>query len=347
MRTRLVVGGLLAAAFAVTAAVPGAAADSPRTFNYHLVKSVALGGSDFWDYLSFDPLEGRVFIARDTHVMVVDADSGALVGDITGLGHVHGVALAGTRGYVSDGGANSVVVFDRKTLRKLGEIPAGMRPDDILYDPYSGRVFAFDGGGNAATAIDAETGHVAGAVPLGGRPEAAATDDRGTIYVNIADKGEVAAFDSKSLAIERRWSLAPCTDPSGMAIDAARERVFSGCRNSIMAVSDTKSGKVVATVPIGQGVDSNRFDPDYRLAFSANGLSGTLTVVRELAPNDYQVLENVPTVRSARTMALDPKTHRVYLVAAQLERVAHPKPHTRPFSIVPGSFELLIFAPAQ
>jgi YVTN family beta-propeller protein len=316
------------------------AAETPH---YHLLKSVILGGSDGWDYLTIDSLTHRLYITRGTHVMVVDAADGALIDDIRGFERVHGVALAHDRAYVSDGGADAVVVIDRRSLRKLETIGAGKGPDGILYDAFSDRVFAFNGGSGDATAIDTRTGRVAGTVALGGKPEAAAADGRGTIFVNIEDKSEVAAFDSKTLKVRRRWSLGSCEEPSGMAIDRLHARLFSGCRNSMMAVSDTRGGKVVATVPIGAGVDSNRFDPSGGLVYSSNGVSGTLTVVRELTPNDYTVLENVPTMRSARTMELDLNTHEVYLVGAQLApTVATPDhPHPRP-TVVPGTFRLLI-----
>jgi YVTN family beta-propeller protein len=317
-----------------------AAADSSR---YHLLKSVTLGGSDGWDYITVDPGTNRLFITRGSHVMVVDAASGALVGDISGLQRVHGVALAGDRAYISDGGANSVVVIDRHSLRKLAAINVPKGPDGILYDAFSGRVFAFDGGSEDATAIDAATGRVVGKVPLGGKPEAAAADGHGTIFVNIENTSEVAAFDSTRLQVLRRWPLGPCTEPSGMAIDPAHQRIFSGCRNSLMAVSDTQAGKVITTIPIGAGVDSNRFDPGDGLVFSSNGGSGTLTVVRELTPNDYRVLGNVPTMRSARTMELNAATHQVYLVGAGLKAAAATAsdPHPRP-AIIPGTFRLLI-----
>ncbi len=350
-----VLPGMIAALFASGVPAAGAAAEG---VHYHLIKTVTLGGTEFWDYLGIDPEARRVFITRGNHVMVVDADSGALVGDIQGLGGIHGVVVAGDRGYISDGGTNSVVVFDRRTLQKTGSIPVGMRPDGILYDPFSRRVFSFNGGSQDATAIDVATGQVAGTVPLGGRPEAAASDQHGTIYVNIEDKDEIAAFDSKTLApVQRRWPLAPCTGPSGIAIDVAHQRLFSGCRNSVMAVSDTVSGKVVTTVPIGQGVDANRFDPDQGLVFSSNGGSGTLTVVRRVAPNDYQVVQNVPTARSARTLELDPRTHRIYLVAADFKPFAAPKGAAPPKAttgkaggfrrpaILPDSFRLLILSP--
>jgi DNA-binding beta-propeller fold protein YncE len=349
------VRALVALLVATLASVLAQPCEAEQAFHYQLFKSVTLGGSDLWDYLTFDPQSRRLFITRDTHVVVVDGDSGALIGDIANLGHVHGVALAAERGYISDSGTNSVVVFDRQSLRRLGAIAAGMRPDGILYDAFSRRVFSLNGGSRDATAIDVATGRVVGTVPLGGRPEAAASDQQGTIYVNIADRGEIAAFDSKTLQVQHRWSLAPCSDPSGMALDAAHERVFSGCRNTILAVSDGRAGKVVATVPIGQGVDANGFDPTYGLVFSSNGVSGTLTVIRERTPNDYEVLENVPTARSARTMALDPSTHRVYLVAADVKILAPPAMPAPPaapgprrrFSIEPGSFRVLTFVPAS
>jgi YVTN family beta-propeller protein len=344
--------GTLAAASAAAGAEP----------HYHLIKSVLLGGASGWDYITLDPETRRLFITRGTHVMVVNAGSGRLVGDIGGMKGIHGVAFAHGRGYITDGGSDSVVVFDRRTLKKLRNIPVGRGPDGIFYDPFSDRIFAIEGRGEDVTAIDARTGRVAGMLPLGGRPEAGAADGHGMAFINIVDQSEVVAFNSKTLTIVRRWSLAPCMNPSGMAIDAAHERIFSGCRNGVMAVSDTRAGKVIATVPIGQGVDSNRFDPAQGLAFSSNGVSGTLTVVREIDPDSYQVLENVPTARSARTMELDPATHRVYLIAAELKFPAGPpqQPAARPPqspagpplgrrfvrpSVVPGTFRLLILAP--
>ncbi len=343
---------------ALAAACIAAGAES----HYHLIKSVVLGGASGWDYITLDPETRRLYLTRGTHVMVVSAGSGRLVGDIGGMKGIHGVAFAHRRGYITDGGSDAVVVFDRRTLKKLRSLPVGQGPDGILYDPFSDRVFAIEGRGGDVAAIDATTGKVVGRLPLGGRPEAGTADGHGMVFINIEDKSEVVAFDGKSLTIVRRWSLAPCMSPSGMAIDAAHERTFSGCRNGVMAVSDTQAGRVVATVPIGQGVDSNRFDSGTGLAFSSNGVSGTLTVVREVTPDRYEVVESVPTARSARTMELDPATHRVYLVAAEFkfpgggppgQRPAGPpapagSPSQRRFvrpSVVPGTFRLLILAP--
>lgn len=333
----------LCALAAGLAALCAADSGTAATAHYHLIKSVTLGGEGGWDYITVDPETRRLYITRGTHVMVVDDRTGAVVGDIGGLEGIHGVAFLGDRGYVTDGGADSVVVFDRHSLRKLGEIRAGTRPDGILADEPAGRVFAFNGRSDDATAIDAASGTVAGTVALGGKPEAATMDDSGTIFVNIEDKSEIAAFNAKTLAVERRWPLAPCESPSGQAIDVKHHRLFSGCENSIIAVSDTRSGKVVATIPIGRGVDSNRFDPSDDLVFSSNGVSGTLTVAREVTPDRYEVLQNVPTAVSARTMELDPTTRRVYTVAADV-KFGQPTPgqrRPRP-TIMPGTFRLLI-----
>ncbi len=350
-----------AAALGALAAMGIAVGAEPH---YHLIKSAVLGGASGWDYISLDPETHRLYITRGTEVMVVNAANGRLIGDIGGMKGIHGVAFAHRHGYITDGGSNTVVVFDRRTLKKLGEIPVGQGPDGIVYDPASDRVFAIEGRGGDVTAIDARTDKVAGRLSLDGRPEAGAADGHGMVYINIEDKSEVVALDSQSLRIVRRWSLAPCMSPSGMAIDAAHRRIFSGCRNGVMAVSDTQAGKVVTTIPIGQGVDSNRFDPQEGLAFSSNGVSGTLTVAREVTPDQYEVLENVPTAASARTMELDPKTHRVYLVAAELRFPGGQPPRQRPAgpppaptagsppprrffrpSVVPGTFRLLILAP--
>lgn len=235
------------------------------------------------------------------------------------------------------------MVIDRHSLRRLGAITVGQGPDGILYDAFSGRIFAFNARSADATAIDIATGRVAGAVALGGKPESASSDARGQIFVNIEDRSAVVVFGSTTLRVQRRWSLAPCSEPAGMAIDSAHERIFSGCRNSLLAVSDTRAGKVVATVPIGAGVDANRFDAADGLILSSNGISGTLTVIRELAPDRYAVAQNVPTMRGARTMDLDPGSLRVYLVGARLRPVAptQDQPHPRP-AVVPGTFRLLI-----
>ena len=278
--------------------------------------------------------------------MVVDADSYEVVGDIPNTPGVHGIAIASDfgRGFISDGRANQVTIFDLKTVKETGTAKTGEGPDAIIYDPASKRVFTFNGEGNSSTAIDAESGTVAGTIDLGGGPEFAAPDGQGRVYNNLEDKSMVLQIDSKNLKVLNRWPLAPCESPSGMAMDTEHRRLFVGCHNKMMAIMDADSGKVVTTVPIGQGVDANRFDPGTQLAFSSNG-DGTLTVVHEDSPDKYTVVDNVQTQRGARTMEVDPKTHNVFLVTADFGPMpAETKPgeRRRP-PIIPGSFTLLVF----
>jgi YVTN family beta-propeller protein len=313
---------------------------------YHLTKTVTLGGEGGWDLMAIDPPSRRLFITHSTHVMVVDADSGNIVGDIPDTPGVHAVAIAGNlgRGFVTNGANNSVTIFDLHTLAAIAHVAVGTRPDAILYDEASHRVFSFNAGSNDATAIDAATGAVVGTIALGGKPELAAADGKGVAYINVEDKSEVIAFDTHTLSVRNHWPLAPCDEPSGMAIDRTHARLFIGCHNNMMAVVATDTGRVVATPAIGQGVDSNRFDPATGFAFSSNGGDGTLTVVHEDAPDFYSVVENIATAPRARTMELDPRTHSVYLVTADTVPVAPTadNPHPRP-SVVPGTFRLLIF----
>lgn len=325
------------------AAWPAAAPASES--GYHLLKKVHLGGEGGWDYLTMDSAARRLYIARSTQVIVMDADSLKVIGDIPDTPGVHGVALAPElgRGFASNGRASTVTIFGLKTLKKIGEAKTGEGPDAILYDPASKRVFTFNGRGNNSTAIDAGTGKVAGTIPLGGRPEFAVADGAGHLYNNLEDKSEELEIDSHTLNILHRWPLAPCEHPSGLAIDTAHKRLFVGCHNQMMAVMDATSGRVLTTVPIGRGVDGNRFDPETGLAFSSNG-DGTLTVVREESPDKFSLVGNVATGRGARTMALDLKTHRIFTVTAQFGPPPAPtpqRPHPWP-SIVPDSFELLV-----
>ncbi len=313
---------------------------------YHLLKRITLGGEGGWDYLTVDVQARRLYISRSTRVMVVDADSGAAVGEIPDTRGVHGIALAPEfgRGFTSNGRAATVTIFDLKTLKKLGEAKTGANPDAIVYDSASKRVFTFNGASKDVTAINGATGEVAGTVPLEGKPEFAVVDDAGHIYVNLEDKNELVVLDSQKLAVLHRWPLKGCEEPSGLALDAKNRRLFSGCSNRVMAVMDADTGRVVATLPIGAGVDATAYDADTHLAFSANG-DGTLTVIRAESPEKYAVVENVATRRGARTLALDPKTHNVYLVTAEFGPAPAPTPENpRPRrTLVPGSFVLLVF----
>lgn len=336
----MTIGAIASCALLLLAASP-----SPSP-SYHLVRKVALGGEGGWDYLVLDAATRRLYVPRSTHVAVLDTDTDAIVGDLPDTQGVHGVALAPElgRGFTSNGRSATATVFDLKTLAVLGQVKTGDNPDAILYDPSTKRVFTFNGRSADATAIDAATGTVAGTLPLGGRPEFAVTDGKGRVYVNLEDTNELLALDPQALTVKARWPLKPCEAPTGLAIDVAHRRLFAGCGNRLMAVVDADSGRVVTTLPIGEGVDATAFDPEQRLVFASNG-DGTLTVVAEDSPDAFHVVANVVTQRGARTLALDAKTRRVYLATAQLGPPQSPTPgtaHPRP-AVVPGSFVILVF----
>jgi DNA-binding beta-propeller fold protein YncE len=315
---------------------------------YHQLKKIAIPGDGSWDYLIADGATGRVFVSHGTEVDVVDSKKGEVTGKIDGLKLVHGIALAPefNRGFISDGAANQVVVFDLTTLAKVGEVAAGMNPDGIIYDPATKRVFAFNGRSASATVVDAEKGTLAGTVTLEGKPEFPAPDGKGHVYVNIEDKSEVMEIDAKALTVIHKWPLAPCEEPSGMAMDTKTRRLFSGCDNKMMAVMNADTGKVVATVPIGDGVDATWFDPGRKYVLNSCGQDGVLTVIHEDSPDKYTVVENVKTEKSARTMTLDPKTHNIFLSVAEVEMLppaagdAKGRPRRK---ITPGTFGLLEF----
>ncbi|HXZ12648.1 MAG TPA: helix-hairpin-helix domain-containing protein [Candidatus Sulfotelmatobacter sp.] len=320
---------------------------TPSSSGYRLLKRIALGGDGGWDYLAFDSATRRLFISRATKVIVLDVDSEKVVGEIPNTDGVHGIALAPdlARGFTSNGRTGSITIFDLKTLATIGTVPAGKNPDAIVYDPASKRVFAMNGRGSDSTAIDGATGKVLATIPLAAKPEFAVSDEAGHVYVNIEDKSELWQIDSQKLAVTAHWPLAPCVEPSGLAIDAAHRRLFAGCDNKMMAVVNADTGKVIATPAIGEGVDANAYDPGTAFAFSSNGESGTLTVVHEDSPDQFTVVEDVPTKTRARTMALDPKTHEVFLVTADFgpRPPATPEqPRPRP-PILPGTFVVLVF----
>ena len=292
------------------------------------------------DYVAVDSDARRIYVSHGSRVVVFDADSDAVTGEIADTQGVHGIAIASDlgRGFTSNGRANTVTIFDLKTLSNLGTIKAGTNPDAIVYDAGTKRIFTMNGRSNDATAIDAASGNVVGTLPLGGKPEFAVSDGKGSIFVNIEDKSELVEFDPQKVAVLHRWPLAPCQEPSGLAIDRKNRRLFAGCDNKMMAVVDANSGKVIATPAIGEGVDANGFDPGTNFAFASNG-DGTLTVVHEDSPDKFTVVDNVSTKRSARTMGLDLKTHNIYLPAADFNA---PAPGERRGKIKPGSFVLLL-----
>ncbi len=341
-------------ALALSAGLLGSAAPlvsvcHAQTTTYHVVQTTRIGGDGGWDYVVIDPSQHRLFLSRSTHVMVFDTDRNSVIGDIPNTSGVHGVALAPelNRGFVSDGRDSSVTMFDYHTLATTGVIHGtGANPDAILYDPATQRVFTFNGRSGDATVIDAKAGTIVGTVPLGGKPEAANVDGHGRIFVNIEDKGEVVAFDARTLAVQSRWPVAGCEEPTGQGIDRAHTLLFLACSGShVMAVVNYTTGAVVTTLPTGAGADGAAFDPGTQLAFTSNG-EGTLTVVHEDSPTAFTVRGNVPTQRGARTMSLDAQSHRVYTVSAEFGQApaAAPGERRRP-PMVPGSFTVIVLAP--
>lgn len=323
-----------------------AAAQSAPPSSYHQVHEYKPGGDTGWDYLNMDAASRRLYISRGNHVQVMNIDTGKLEGDITGLQGVHGIALdkSNGKGFISDGRDNSVVVFDIKSIKQTGKVQAGTNPDAILFDPFSKRVFAFNGRSGNATAIDAKDNKVAGTIDLGGKPEFAVSDGKGKVFANLEDKSELVQIDPKALKVVNTWPLAPCDSPSGLAIDAEHERLFAGCENETMAIVDGNSGKVIATEKIGKGVDATAFDKGVSQAYSSNG-EGNITVVKEDSPDSFSVAETVPTKRSARTMAVDEKTHNLITVAADFEPAPEPTPGQarQRRKMMPGSFVVLVY----
>jgi DNA-binding beta-propeller fold protein YncE len=323
----------------------GLSVNSPTGSGYHVIKKITLGGEGGWDYLTLDPQSHRLYISRATHVIVLDADSGKVVGDIPNTLGVHGIALVPelSKGFTSNGRDSTVTVFDLKTLTAAKKIQVGKNPDAIIYDPASKLVFTGNGLSNDATAIDPGSDTVKGTIPLNGRPEFAVSDENGHVYINLEDKSEIAVIDSRLLKVEAHWPLAPGEEPTGLAIDRQHRRLFAGCSNKLMAVVNADNGHLIATLPIGGGVDATAFDPATQLAFSSNG-EGTLTVVHEDSPDKFTVLENQATQRGARTMTLDPRTHQIFLISADFGPPPAPtaeRPRPRP-SILPGTFVVLV-----
>ena len=323
-----------------TAAAQGAYAP------YRVIATHTLGGDGGWDYLALDTVYHRVFVARNDRVMVIDEESGKLLAEISGLHRTHGIAFDyhTGHGFVSASGDSSVTMFDLPTLKTLGAAEAGAGADALIFDEGSSHAFSFNGGANSATVIDGSSGKSIATIPLGGRPEFAVSDGMGTVFANLEDSSAIVEIDTRANRVTRRWSLAPCESPSGLAIDVAHHLLFSGCENKVMAISDYVAGTVVATAPIGGGVDADRFDPGTGLAFSSNG-EGSISVVHEDSPGKFSVVQTVTTAPGARTMELDRANHRLYTVTARFgpapDQATPENPRKRP-PILPGSFVLLV-----
>lgn len=307
--------------------------------SYRVTHTYTLGGDGSWDYVVPDPPNHRVFIARQNRVMVVDEDNGTLLGEVTGINGAHGTAIAESsgHGFATAGNDQAVLMFDLKTFKVLGKIPAAEDADAIVYDGASNRVFTLNGDAHSSTVIDPKAGTLIKNVPLGGKPEYGASAGDGKVYANLTDTSEVVEIDAKGLTVTRRWSTAPCKQPVSMAIDTAHHRLFSGCRSGVMAISDYQSGKIVAALPIGTGVDGAGYDAASGNAFASNA-DGTLTVIHQDSPDQYHVIENIQTPVGSRNMGLDPSNHRVYLVSAKFGPVPA---GGRRGPVLPGSFTLM------
>jgi YVTN family beta-propeller protein len=322
-------------------------AQGAATRPYEVQKQYVLGGSGGWDYLTIDSSAKRLFISRADRVLVVNTADGGLIATIPDTQGVHGIALAPAigKGFTSNGRADTVTVFDLKSLKTTGTIEVGgHNPDAILYDTASRQLFTFNGRSEDISVIDPVKATVVAKIPAGGKPEFAATDGTGRIFFNVEDKSQLGVIDSSSNQSIATWPLTNCEEPTGLAIDVHHERLFSVCANGVLAVTDAKSGKHIAEVPIGKGPDAAAFDGTRGLIFSSNGQDGTLTVIHEDDADHFTVVATVVTQKSARTMALDAATHRVYLVAAQFGPAPAPtaeQPHPRP-SVLDGSFKLLV-----
>jgi YVTN family beta-propeller protein len=326
---------------------------SPPDSGYHLLKKYDLGaapgGKEYWDYITFDIATRRLYISHNTEVKVVDGDSGAIVGSVPDLKRVHGIVVMNDlgRGFISDGGADEVVVFDLKSLKPTEHIKTAGNPDCIIYDPASKHIFTMNGKTNDASVIDPASGIVVATIPIGGRPEYAVPDGHGTIYDNVEDKNEVVAIDSMNNTVKSHWPIDPAEEATAIDLDVQHHRLFIGGRNKLLAIMNVDSGKVVQTFPIGAGVDTNIFnifEPSTGLLFVA-AREGTLRVYHEDSPDNFSVIETVKTEFGARNMALDPKTHQLFIDTGDFTPAAAPtteQPHPQP-TTVSGTFRLLVY----
>jgi YVTN family beta-propeller protein len=318
---------------------------------YKFLTEIPVGGEGGWDILTIDSEAGRLYLSHSTKVVVVDLDHNTLVGEIGDTPGVHAFMPVPElqRGFSSNGKESKSSVVDLTSLKTISKLETGQNPDAIAYEPQRGEVYIFNHTGNSATVIDAKQAKVVATIPLGGGPEFAVADSAaGRVYCNIEDKSEVAVIGAAKHEVVARWSVAPGTEPSGIALDAAHHRLFATCHNKMMVMLDTETGKVVATVPIGAGVDGCAFDDATQLAFASCG-EGITTIAKEEMPDKLTVVQTLKTERGARTMTLDPKTHRIYLPSAQFQPPPSPAPGASPArpTIVPNTLKLLVYGPAE
>ncbi len=328
----------IALVVALTAATPVLAQPSAP---YRITHTYLLGGEGRWDYIVPDPPNHRLFIARQNRVMVVDEDTGKLLGAVNGIEGAHGTAPVNSagHGFATSGNDGTVRMFDLKTFQVLEVIPAAEDADAIVYDPVSNRVFTSNGDAHSSTVIDPVAGKLITNIPLGGKPEYAAAAGDGKVYANLTDVSEVVEIDARTATVTRRWPTPGCKQPVSMALDTAHHRLFSGCRSGVMAVSDYGAGKLVTTIPIGTGVDGTGFDPASGDAFASNA-DGTLTVIHEDSPDQYHVAQTLQTPQGSRNMGLDPANHRVFIVSAKFGPAPAGGRGRAP--VLPGTFTLMV-----
>jgi YVTN family beta-propeller protein len=349
---QFIAGTAITCAILVASAAVVSAADAPpgkaahtNPGAYHILRKIPVAGGGRWDLLDYDAEGNRIFIPRATRYQVVDANKGVLLGEIPDTPGAHGVAFdyKHGKGYTSNGRDNSVTVFDLKTLKTLSKIKVGESPDAMVMDSFTKTLFVFNGKSSDVSVIDPANDTVIATITLSGKPELCASDGKGTIYVNLEDKSEIARIDAAKHTVTAVWPLLPGTEPSGLAIDPKTNRLFSACDNKLLVVVDSENGKVVTTVPIGEGPDGAVFDAEKRLIFVPNGKDGTLSIIREVSPKKFTVEDTLPTQRGAKTIALNPKAHVVYVPAAEFETLAPDQQNTRKRpDVKPGSFEIFI-----
>ncbi|HVB55046.1 MAG TPA: hypothetical protein VNE63_01265 [Candidatus Acidoferrales bacterium] len=335
---------------------PAVSPGAPQDSGYRVLRTFHLGGEGRWDYVTVDPAAKRIYIPRSTHVMVVDQESGKVIGDIPGLNEIHGVAVAPefNRGFITGNKSEdegTIYVFDLKTLKVTSELKStGVDTDSLHYDPMTKRVYVGNGDGNNITVVDAKTARIVGTLALHGDPEASVADGRGNNFVNISDKSQMLEYDARTLAIKNRWTAVPCQRPVGLSMDTAHRRLFIACQGDtpLLVVMSADDGKIVATEPIGIGADGSAYDPAVGMVYvtcrdSGNGKTGVTKVFHQDSPDKYTLVANVETIYGARTIALDPNTHRIYTIGTAENTPVPPTakdPHPRPRP-VPSTFELL------